>query len=259
MRPGPTIALVVVAGLLFAGLGWQRREAGELRAAIERARTQHAEQARLAAENKQLAAAQPTDEEMEALIAKLAMAEQLRSQLASLRQREEAAARVLAASRTPAETGSARPSLVGNSISHELWRNVGQASPDAAFESALWASANGDLDALAGLLVFDDAAQREAGALFARLPPAMRNEVATPERLVALLTAMDVPIGRAAILGQFPSAGGVRMSAQLIDAEGKARTAVFSLQSDGDRWRLKVPAGAVKKYAGWLDAPPAGR
>jgi hypothetical protein len=253
MRAAPIVVLSIIAGLLLAGVAWQRREAGELRTAIERQRAGLAERARLEAENKLLAAAQPSDEEMEALVAKLAMAEQLRAQLASLRQREEAAARLPAAS-----AARPAPSLVGNSIGFDHWRNVGQASPDAAFQSALWASANGDLDALAGLLTFNDAARDEAAALFARLPPAMRNEVATPERLIALLTAMDVPRGRAAILGQFPSASGTRVSAQLTDAEGKAKVAVFSLQADGDRWRLAVPASVVKKYAGWLGAPAGG-
>jgi hypothetical protein len=251
MRAGPTIGLVAVAGLLLAGLGWQQREARELRAAIEKQRAGLAERARLQAENKRLTAAQPSDEEMEALVAKLAMAEQLRGQLTSLRQREDAAARLpVAADRPP-------PSLVGTSIGFEQWRNVGQASPAAAFQSALWASASGDLDALAGLLTFNDVARKEAAALFARLPPAMQNEIATPERLIALLTAMDVPHGRAAILGQFPSAAGTRVSVQLIDAEGKAKVAVFSLQPEGDGWRLAVPAGVVKKYAATWDGQGA--
>jgi hypothetical protein len=251
MRAGPVVVLIAITGLWLAGVAWQRREARELRAAIERQRAGLAERSRLEAENKRLAAAQPSDEEMEALVAKLAMAEQLRAQLASLRQREEAAARV------PAPTAATpAPSLLGNSIGFDHWRNVGQASPDAAFQSALWASANGDLDALAGLLTFNEAAREEAAALFARLPPAMRNEVTTPERLVALLTAMDVPRGRAGIVGQFSSAGGTRVSAQLIDAEGKAKVAVFTLQRDGDRWRLAVPPAVVKKYAGWLDTSP---
>jgi hypothetical protein len=251
------VLLAGVVALAGAGLAWQRREGSELRAGIARQNAQLAERARLEAENRRLAAAQPTDAEMEALVARLLKAEQVRAQLIALRQREEAAAKVSAAP-APAE-GLPKPSLAGKSVSHELWQNVGQASPDAAFETALWASAKGDLDALSGLLALDADARSLAAATFDRLPAAMQSELATPERLIAFLTAMDVPLGRASIYGQFARPAGMKVGAHLVDAAGKTKTAMFSMEAEGDRWRLKVPVAVVQKYAGWLGVPAAGR
>ncbi|MFA6134871.1 MAG: hypothetical protein WC869_12720 [Phycisphaerae bacterium] len=253
MHPGKR-SFAILATLIMATiavLGWQHRQSNGLREAIAQQRTLAREQADLQAENRRLVAAQMTEAELEDLVARRMAAEQLRTQLATMHRREEASTRAAAA-----DARTAVPSLKGNSLAFQLWQNAGQASPDAAFQTTLWAAAAGDLDSLAGLLEFDAAARSAAAAAFDRLPGAVQNELGTPERLIALLTAMDVPLGRAAILREFPTPTDTKVAAQLIDAEGKSKTAVFSLRTDGDRWRLVVPAEVVKKYAGWLQAPP---
>lgn len=247
-RSFAVLGTLIVATI--AVLGWQHRRTNELRDEVVRQRVVAQEQARLQAENRQLVAAQMTETELADLIARRMAAEQLRTQLATMHRREEASTPAAAA-----DTRSAVPSLKGNSLAFQLWQNAGQATPDAAFQTTLWAAAAGDLDSLAGLLEFDAAARSEAAAAFDRLPGAVQNELGTPERLIALLTAMDVPLGRATIVGQFPNPTGTKVAAQLIDAEGKLKNAVFSLRADGERWRLVVPAEVVKKYAGWLRAP----
>ena len=258
MRPG-TGFYVVIATLAVAAtalLEWQHRTANELHGEIARQRTQARERTRLVAENQRLIAAQPTAEELADLLARRMAQEQLRSQLAAMHRREEAA-RAGAAQRAAADPNAAVPSLKGNMLAAERWINAGQATPEAAFQTTLWAAAAGDLDSLAELLAFDAEARSQATATFDRLPAAVQNELGTPERLIALLTAMDVPLGSASILGQFPSSTDTRISALLIDAGGKAKTAMFSLRAEGERWRLMVPAEIVKKYAGWLQAPVA--
>jgi cell division protein FtsL len=251
------VVLAILVVVVIAALGWQRRTANALRGEIARQHAQARERARLEAEHRRLLAAQPTEGELEVVLASQMAAEQLRAKLTTMRRREEAAARAVAAQRA-ADSEAAIPSLQGNLLAARLWQNAGQATPDAAFQTTLWASAAGDIDSLTDLLTFDADARNQATATFDRLPPALQNELGTPERLIALLTAVDVPLGSASILGQYPNATDTKVAARLIDADGKSKVAMFSLQTDGARWRLQVPAAVVEKYAGWLHIPAAG-
>ncbi len=244
------LVLATVLGVTAAVLGWQQRTTAELRGKIGRQRAETREVARLQAANQRLAAAQPTEEELTDLLARQVTLDQLRAERITMQRREEEMAQ-------PVVAGPAAPSLKGNSVGYKLWRNVGQATPAAAFETALWAAAAGDLDALAGLLAFDDEAKKQATAAFDRLPAAMQDELGTPEKLIALLTAVDVPLGRASILGEVSTPAGTKVTSQLIDAAGRSKVTLFTLQPDGDSWRLKVPAGVVAKYDGWLRAAAA--
>ncbi len=245
--------ILVIAVPLAGLLGWQQREAALLRAAITSRRERLHERDGLASENRRLAAAQPSDAEMEGWVSRLKQAEQLRAQLAALRGREEAAAKASRVAQPAAEVRSG-PSLAHGLVAADHWQNVGQATPDAAFETALWAAATGDLDALTGVLGFDASTREEAAALFERLPPAMQSEIATPERMMAVLTAMDVPLGRAMIVRQEGvERDGINLTAQLTDAGGRATTARFSMKADAGRWQLQVPASVVRKYAAAWD------
>ena len=180
---------------------------------------------------------------------RLTQSEQLKAQLAVLRVREETAATLVERSAAT----EARLSLANGPVPADRWRNAGQTTAEAAFETALWAAANGDLDALVGLLVFDSAARQEADALFARLPPAARREMATPEKMIAALTAMDVPLGQATITRQQDGSDSTTITARLSDATGHTSVALFSLTSEGGHWQLRVPASVVRKYAATWD------
>lgn len=257
MNPGKR-SFAILGALIVATitvLGWQHRQSNELRAELVRQRTLTNEQARLQEENQQLVAAQITETELTDLIARRIEVEELRTQLATMQRRVAAATQAAAAAAAAVEARAEIPSLVGNSIAAHLWQNAGQATPAATFQTTLWASASGDIDALTDLLAFDVEARREATATFDRLPVSLQNELGTPERLIALLTAMDVPLGQASIVGQFPNPTDTKVAAHLTDAEGKSKTAVFSLRADADRWRLVVPVQVVQQYAGLLHAP----
>ena len=103
-----------------------------------------------------------------------------------------------------------------------------------------------------GLLAFEPEARSLAETLFAHLPETVRKEFVSPERLIAFLTAKDVPLGSATILNQYPTPTETRVSAQIFDAEGKQKIALFSLRPEGPDWRLIVPGNAVKRYSAWL-------
>jgi hypothetical protein len=240
----------LVAG---ATLGWQRRAAASLRGEIAWQRAQVREHVRLQAENQRLTSTQATPAELETLRAERAAVAQLRVELDSLRRRASESAAVLRAERP--EQAPPIPPLTGNVLAHRLWQNRGAATPAAAFETALWASAGGNVDALTGLLTLDPEARTEATALFAQLPEKLREEFVSPERLVAVLTAKDVPLGSATILGQYPSSADIKVAAQIFDADGKQKVSLFSLHNTGGGWQLVVPGNAVKRYAAWLHAP----
>lgn len=253
------LRFLVVIALLIAGLlallGWHRRTTETLRAELDRQRAAFArQQASRQAEQQeqQLAVARERAEELDRLLAERAAVARLRQELTALRQRAAASA-APREERTPA---SVRPSLVGNALAFSLWQNAGRTTPEASLETALWAAANGDIDTLTGLLLFDAEARNEAGALFARLPAALQQEFVSPERLVAVLAAKDVPLGSAAILNQYPTPTETKLSVQVFDTEGKHRMALLSLRPDDAGWKFVVPANAVKRYAAWL-RPPA--
>jgi len=249
--------LAALVAVVLAVLGRQRNAAAGLRSEIARQGNQARELAQLQAENQRLAAGQPTAAQLETALAERAAVTQLRTELAAMQRRAAEATR---AAPRPAATTPPAPtplSLKQGVLGFQLWKNAGQATPDAAFETVLWAAAGGDIDTLAGLLAFDPEARNEAGALFGRLPEAVRREFATPERLVAVLTAKDVPLGSANITGEYPTPDDTKVAAQIFDAEGKHKVATFSLRADGDHWRLVVPAQAVRNYSTWLRTPLA--
>lgn len=72
--------------------GWQRHTADELRGRIARQRAQARELARLSTEHQRLAAAQPTAQEMDKLLADRKAIAHLRSELEAMRRRAAAAA-----------------------------------------------------------------------------------------------------------------------------------------------------------------------
>lgn len=259
MRPRRWIYAVIaaLAVAVIALLGWQRQTAHALREEIARQRDQSAERARVQAENQRLVAVQPTVEQLEELLERHKALEQLRSQIEAMHRREEEAARAATAQRAvKVDRKPAIRSLKGNSLTVEQWQNAGQATPDAAFQTTLWAAAAGNIDALAEILAFDHEVMSRAAETFARLPEPLRNDLGTPERLVALMTAIDVPLGSASILAEFPTPTETRVSALLIDPKGNPKTAFFSLRADGDRWRLIVPANVANKYSNMLNASP---
>ncbi|HEY8993556.1 MAG TPA: hypothetical protein VIM71_02630 [Lacunisphaera sp.] len=249
-------AIVIIAGLVVAAmavLGWQHRTAERLRAERDR---QQAALARLKADRRtkqkeqELASAHARAEELDRLLAERAAVTRLRAELETLRHRAAA----VHEERAPA---TVRSGLTGGALAFSLWQNAGRVTPEATLETALWAAANGDIDTLTDLLVFDGEAHHEATTLFSQLPASLRQEFVSPERLVAALAAKDVPLGSAALLNQYPTPTETKLSVQMFDAEGKHKMALLSVRPDAAGWRFVVPVNAVKRYADWLHAPPS--
>jgi len=255
-RNAPWNSWSALGGLALAAvalLAWQRLTADQLRARVAVQRERASEHSRLEQEHQRLLAEQVPADELTRLRAERSAVAGLIAEIAAMKRRADEAARTPGVRSSTATVPLSPPSsLREGPLDAGLWRNAGQATPEAALESALWAAAGGNVDALARLLALDPDAQAKAAMLLAQLPPALRSELATPERLVALLTAGNVPLGRAEVLTQVPVgalADQTQLSARLVDPAGKTRELALTLRVKSDRWQLVVPASAVEKYA----------
>ena len=251
-----TVAAVFLCGSI-ALLGRQYRTTASLRAAIAQHRAEARAFDQLKVERQHLLAAQVPPDELARLRAERSRLSALLVEIEGMKRRAEATTRTLAARNLGPDRKATAPSLKGRPVASDRWQNTGQASPEAAFQTLLWAAAGGDVEALAGVLAFDNDAREKAASLFAQLPAALRAEVGTPDRLMALLTSHDVALGSAQILAQYSTPDGTKIAARIIEPDGKSKQMLLSLRADGDRWRLVVPASAVETYRSGLSISAA--
>jgi hypothetical protein len=146
-------------------------------------------------------------------------------------------------------TPAPRPSLREVNLPADEWTNAGDKDPLSAMETALWAAAHGEIGTLVRLLSISETTRDQAAAVLARLPEAARGELASPEHLVAMLTAGAVPLGSAHVSAQFDDTPqSARVVLQLIDPNGKPRERVISLRATDAGWRLAVPDAEIQRY-----------
>lgn len=248
------IKWVVIGGLAVAltlSLVLRGQRTAQLRDELDLMRARHRQLAQLREENHRLAAAEPSASELESLRADHVALERLRAEIAPLRARAMAS--------TDAKTKSAT-TAISPILSAAQWSNAGRATPSAAFETALWAASGGDIDTLAQSMILEADARAKAAVLLEGLPEASRAEYRSPERLVALLTAKDVPMGSMQVIGQAQQgAEKVRMVVRLQQTDGSAKTTSLMLRQDAGEWRLVVPPSVVDKYAAMLKGAPGVR
>jgi hypothetical protein len=243
----------LIATLSFAGgLAWQYHTTTELRHQLEREQKNLRDRPPLRAEEgSPLATAEDRHraesavrDEDEAAIARL------RKEIAELKAR--------AAARSRNDPSSVTPKVAVSSMTKEMlpvaqWKHVGHATPTAALETVLWAASVGDVDALAGSLSIDPVVRTKVNGLLLRLPETIRKDYDTPERLMALLTAGDVPLGAAQIRDYHAlNLQGTAVVAVLRDTENRHRAANVTLRQEGEAWKLVVPNEAVDKYVAML-------
>ena len=174
---------------------------------------------------------------------------QLKKDIAELEARAAARARLKP---TPA-ANAINSSITEKMLPVAEWKNAGIATPTATLETALWAAAAGDVEELAGLLSIDPVVRTQVNAMLMSLPESLRQDYGTPERLIALLAAGDVPLG-AAQIHDFKASdlNGTKLTAVLRDTENKYRSANLTLRQEGEAWKIVVPAKAVDRYAAML-------
>jgi RNA polymerase sigma factor (sigma-70 family) len=144
----------------------------------------------------------------------------------------------------------ARPDGVVDSeiIPRSAWKNVGRATPEAAFETFNWAVVNHHYAELAKSFFFGDKAKAEADAIFASLPVNLQAKYGTPERLLAPFV-FEVPSSHRAevdrldamqvielLEGDSPDQVSVRYWYHFSDGTGQVATLPFT--RFGDEWRI---------------------
>jgi len=236
---------VLVAGGVTALVNPRQTEA-ELRNEFVSQRERNMELSRLREENRRLVAAQATEEQLSALRGDRVALERLRSEIDALKER----------AKESAPSTAPKKSIPAAFIPASDWKNVGGATPAAALQTALWAAAGGDLETLTRMLYLDAKVKAQADQLFAGLPDAVRQQYGSAERLIALLTAKDVPLGAMQPLEEKPfGPEDVAMAVRLQSPEGKTKSVVLTAHRVDDAWRLKVPVSAVQKYTHALQSP----
>jgi hypothetical protein len=130
------------------------------------------------------------------------------------------------------------------------WRNQGQATPEAAVETMLWAAAGGDLSNLKNTLALAPDTQSKAADLLASFPPGASQPYASPEDLMALLVAGNVPLDSAQVVAkQINQDGQVIEYLRLKNSDGRTRPVFLTLQKVSDSWKLTVPVSALDLLA----------
>lgn len=262
-------AALVAASLAVLAMLWhQRNGLADLRVGIAAAQLRSLETTRLRTDNERMVAAQPGAAELERLRADREALRRLRAEIESLKQVAKMAAVEKPSDRKanpkpappPTTFAKGRPTPAGE------WRNMGRASPAAIFETMLWAAASGDIDALAQSLTFDPKGRAAADRLWAQVSDTTRVQYATTERLLAALTAKDVPLGTAELLrhavlhpgemGDTSPGEKALVVARISDPEKKSKIVSLLAHRSGDEWRVLVPASAIQSYGNALTGEP---
>ncbi|MBI4626610.1 MAG: hypothetical protein HY736_25750 [Verrucomicrobia bacterium] len=252
MRRGTIAGWLLLGGFAAVGgivLAWQQQATAQLRHELALAREEHREAARLRAERERATAAQGSAAELSALRADRAALGRLRSEIEMLKTRMDEIEQAPAADTITVTSPPATSELIPAST----WENAGRATPKATLETALWAAVGGDIDVLADTISLDAGARAKAEAILAGLPAAARTHYASPEKLVALLTAKDVPEGASMrVVAQSGTATDEARLYVVLQGEKATRGADLALRRHAGNWKLVVPESAVEKYGAML-------
>ena len=244
--------LLLSAGL--AGLAWQYRGNVALRRELAHRQAATREQERLEVEHRRLQSVQVSPEQLAIREQERAALSGLANELEILRRRAKAPS--TAPARLDPAVPTPRPSLREAFLSAEQWSNAGDKDALSALETALWASAHGEMGALVPLLSIEEVTRDRVAVMLARLPDGARGELGSPEQAVAMVTASAIPLGGAQVVAQFnDTPDSSRLVLQLTDLDGKSRERVITLRATPEGWRLAVPDAAIDRYVTALRKP----
>jgi len=112
----------------------------------------------------------------------------------------------------------------------------------------LWAASGGDLDVLKETLSINDETRAKAEEMLMTLPGAARSQYPTPEDLLAVVVAGNVPLDKVQLVArQQIDADHVTEYLRLKNADGITRQVYLSLDQSPDGWRLVVPSSVVEQ------------
>lgn len=160
--------------------------------------------------------------------------------------REELAALEAKAARSSAGA-SATPSIDANRdptkamTRLEFLSEAGRATPEAAFQTLIWAAMKGRDPEMAACLALDPAARAKAESLLGTLPAEARASYGTPEQLVGLVLAQGVLDSTALQFVRRPVDDGDHVTlAVLIRANGRESETKIPMVSSSEGWRMNI-------------------
>lgn len=243
VKKGVSFLLIVGASAL-GGIWWRWENAVTegLQRQLETLRSDAAERKRLQQEHDRLVALQPAAHELE----------RLRRKVETDGQPAPEANRSISVS-----TGG--PALRrGVWAAPSSWKDCGQTTPEGTLETALWAAAGGDLGTLKGVFEFDAVSLAKAQAVLDVMPEASRDMYSTPEDLLTLLAAREIPLTEAQWFARTDhDADTVTESVVLRDPEGRTQQAHLTFHRGEHGWRLTVPEAIVERMTDALISPPS--
>lgn len=253
MSPRLLKFIVFTAG--FAVLAFvverQRETTAALREKAERLRADQAELARLRSEHEALNSEQVSPAELAQLRDNQAEAARLRAEALLLRSKKPAP--------HPATEAVPRP-VAAKLPAAETWHNAGRATPDATFQTSVWAALHGETDTLTNLLGFDAAGRAIIDDQFARLPAEVRATYGSAEKVFATLVAIRLPQDLTAfepLARKADSPDDVTIHMRLTRTDQSTRETDFHFTRAPEGWHIVVPNEIVKKYSAMLTASPS--
>ncbi len=225
------LALIALGGLIYI-----HGRSIDLQAALEAQRSAAARLPRARAEQERLQALQVSAERLEALRRDHAEIARWQRQIQSLSASAPARPEIAATSPATARDISNTP------LTAAEWKNVGRATPVAAYETILWAAAAGDLDTLAHSFALGDGGRAMLERTFAALPDTTRAQMGSPDRLLAILIAKE-PLPQATqVLDSMPAESDqASLNVSLARDGSTPKHGVYNLRRTGNEWQMVVP------------------
>ena len=239
---------LLASAVFLAGVGgfiWQWQATAGLQTKIAAQRKENYELRRLPGENRRLQEIVTQGNQAEA-------ARQVREEIAKTREevamlefrlRPQAATAV-----PPADEFSANRDPEKGIVRLEHFRNLGRATPSAAFQTAVWAVTKGQDDALAPLFALSPLGRQKLQAIWDNLPPETRARFDPPEKVLGLFLALDVlDAERLQIIGEdAPSSGQAMLRVrQLKNGRIQPTERKIPFQRGPDGWQFVIPDAMI--------------
>jgi hypothetical protein len=254
---------IVVGGLITAILLLQRVN-NRLSVELEQVRNERESVQRIKSTNAALAS---NDEEQQRLREEHLELMRLRGQANAFRQGQQELTNTqiqIAQLRAAVKTTLSRPVADPKKLKEGLkpageFRNLGFATPGSAFETVLWAGANGDTNILAQSITFDEESRGRAEDLLANAPDAIRSRFQTIQQLTAYLLTRTTPVDGMRVLGDEPVDDNhtrLQIEWQYRDGRVQPNSWHFYRASNGV-WQMLMEPGLVNKLGQMLGAEAA--
>jgi hypothetical protein len=131
----------------------------------------------------------------------------------------------------------------------ENFRDAGQATPGAAFQTFVWAAMKGDEAKQAGMIAFVGAGRVTAEAIVAALPEPDRVKYPTPEKLAALFFADAFTTMQAAHVTGVTLTDAQHAMVRVRGLTPREQTIPMQLGPNG--WQIAMPEPMARALEGW--------